>query len=70
MVVADTVMDADEPRFKIAEDEVYYRQIVLGSLWVATFGNGKVFVPPLAETGISTPMVSDSQRLRSDGVLN
>ena len=47
MLVADTVMDADEPRFKIGEDEMYYRQMVLGNLWVVTFGSGKMFNPRL-----------------------
>ena len=47
MLVADTVMDADEPRFKTGEDEMYYRQMVLGNLRVATFGSGKVFNPRL-----------------------
>ena len=31
--------------------------IVLGNLWVAALGNGKVFIPALAEAGISTPIV-------------
>ena len=47
MLVADTVMDADEPRFKIGEDVMYYRQMVLGNLWVVTFGSGKMFNPRL-----------------------
>ena len=58
-----TVMDADEPRFQIGEDEMDDRQIVLGNLWVAALGNGKV---ALAEAGISTPIVSDGQRPRSN----
>ena len=41
------------------------RQIVLGNLWVAALGNGKVFIPALAEAGISTPIVSDGQRPRT-----
>ena len=49
MLMADTVMDADEPRFQIGEDEMDDRQIVLGNLWVAALGNGKVFIPALAE---------------------
>ena len=39
MLMADTVMDTDEPRFQIGEDEMDDRQIVLGNLWVATLGN-------------------------------
>jgi len=70
MAAADTVMDAVDPRFQIGEDHMDDRQIVLGNLWVATLGNGKVFIPPLAEAGISTPIVSDGQRPRSDGALN
>ena len=69
MLMADTVMDADEPRFQIGEDEMDDRQIVLGNLWVAALGNGKVFIPALAEAGISTPIVSDGQRPRSNGAL-
>ena len=57
MLMADTVMDADEPRFQIGEDE-----IAAISFWVAALGNGKVFIPALAEAGISTPIVSDGQR--------
>ena len=38
MLMADTVMDADEPRFQIGEDEMDDRQIVLGNLWVAALG--------------------------------
>ena len=63
-------MDADEPRFQIGEDEMDDRQIVLGNLWVAALGNGKVFIPALAEAGISTPIVSDGQRPRSNGALH
>ena len=48
MLMADTVMDADE-RFQIGEDEMDDRQIVLGNLWVAALGNGKVFIPALAD---------------------
>ena len=70
MLMADTVMDADEPRFQIGEDEMDDRQIVLGNLWVAALGNGKVFIPALAEAGISTPIVSDGQRPRSNGALH
>ena len=70
MLAADTVVDAVDPRFKIGEDQMDDRQKVLGNLWVCTLGNGKVFIPPLAEAGISTPIVSDGQRPRSDGALN
>ena len=71
MLMADTVMDADEPRFQIGEDEMDDRQIVLGNLWVEPHsGNGKVFIPALAEAGISTPIVSDGQRPRSNGALH
>ena len=70
MLMADTVMDADEPRFQTGEDEMDDRQIVLGNLWVAALGNGKVFIPALAEAGISTPIVSDGQRPRSNGALH
>ena len=70
MLMADTVMDADEPRFQIGEDEMNDRQIVLGNLWVAALGNGKVLIPALAEAGISTPIVSDGQRPRSNGALH
>ncbi len=70
MLAADTVMDAVDPRFQIGEDQMDDRQIVLGNLWVATLGNGKVFIPPLAEAGISTPIVSDGQRPRSNSALN
>ena len=59
MPMADTVMDADEPRFQIGENEMDDRQIVLGNLWVAALGNGKVFIPALAEAGISTPIAGD-----------
>ena len=41
MLMADTVMDADEPRFQIGEDEMDDRQIVLDER--------KVFIPALAE---------------------
>jgi len=34
------------------------RQKVLGNLWVATLGNGKVFIPSLAEAGISQGAVA------------
>ena len=70
MLAADTVVDAVDPGFQIGEDQMDDRQKVLGNLWVATLGNGKVFIPSLAEAGISTPIVSDGQRPRSDDVLN
>ena len=49
MLMADTVMDADEPRFQIGEDEMDDRQIVLGNLWVAALGNGKELIHTRAE---------------------
>ncbi len=48
MLMADTVMDAVDPRFQIGEDEMDDRQIVLGNLWVAALGNRMVVVAPLA----------------------
>ena len=45
MLMADTVMGADEPCFQIGEDEMDDRQIVLGNVWVAALDNGKVFIP-------------------------
>ena len=64
MLMADTVMDADEPRFQIGEDEMDDRQIVLGNLWVAaTRQRAGVFIPALAEAGIShSNRASDGQR--------
>ena len=50
MLMADTVMDADEPRFQLAKTR-WMIGIVLGNLWVAALGNGKVFIPALAEAG-------------------
>jgi hypothetical protein len=44
MLMADTVMDTNEPRFQIGENKVDDWQIVLGNLWVATLGNSKVLI--------------------------
>ena len=59
MLMADTVMDAVEPRFQIGKDEMDDRQIVLGNLWVAALGNGKVFIPTLASRSLP-PLTSQA----------
>jgi hypothetical protein len=48
MLMANTVMDADELSFEVGKDEMDDRQIVLGNFWVAALGNGIVCIPGLA----------------------
>ena len=44
MLRADPVMDTDQPRLEISEDEMDDGQELLGYFGIATFGNGVVIV--------------------------
>jgi hypothetical protein len=48
MLRADRVMDADQPRLEVREDEMDDGQEILGHFRIATFGNGIVVVAALA----------------------
>jgi hypothetical protein len=70
MLGADAVMDAVQPRLQVREDEMANRQEFLGHLWIAAFGNRVMIIPPLAQAGISAPVIGDDQSAGYDGSLD
>src|SRR5664279_2808082 len=70
MLCADPVMNTDQPRLEISEDEMDDGQELLGHFGIATFGNGVVIVAALPQAGITAPIVRDDQRSRSNGALD
>ena len=67
MLRADPVMDTDQPRLEIGEDEMDDGQDRLGHFGIAAFGNGVVIVAALAQAGATALIVRDDRRPRSDG---
>ena len=70
MLVADAVMDADQPRLEVGENQMDDRQVLLGNLWITTLGNSEVLIAVFTEAGIAAPIVSNDQRSRRDGALD
>lgn len=70
MLGADAVMDAVQPRLQVREDEMANRQEFRGHLWIAAFGNRVMIISPLAQAGISAPVIGDDQSAGYDGSLN
>ena len=70
MLRADPVMDADQPRLEISEDEMDDGQELLGYFGIAAFGNGVVIVAAFPQAGVTAPIVRDDQRPRSDGAID
>src|ERR1700693_3355058 len=70
MLCADPVMDTDQPRLEIGEDEMDDGQELLGHFGIPVFGDGMVVVAALAQAGVTAPIVCDDQRPRSDGAID
>src|SRR5664280_1489044 len=70
MLCADPVMNTDQPRLEISEDEMDDGQELLGHFGIPTFGNGVVIVAALPQAGVTAPIVGDDQRPRSDGAID
>src|SRR5271165_2131822 len=70
MLRAHAVVDAVEPGLQIGEDEVDHRHELFGHFRFVTFGNCMVVVAPLAQAGITAPIVGDDQRAWRDGILD
>src|SRR5271165_2875440 len=70
MLCADAVMDTDQPRLEISEDEMDDRQELLSHFGIPTFGNGVVIVAALPQAGVTAPIVRDDQRPGSDGAID
>src|ERR1700751_1116048 len=73
MLRADPVMDTDQPRLEIGEDEMADGQELLGHFGIPTFGNGGigvVIVAALSQTCVAAPIVCDDQRPRSNGATH
>ena len=58
MLVADAVMDADQPRLEAGENQMDDRQVLLGNLWITTLGNSEVLIAVFTEAGIAAPIVN------------
>ena len=70
MLVANAVVDTDQPRLQVGENQMDDRQVLLGNLWITTLGNSEVLIAALTEASIATPIVSNDQRSRRDGALD
>ena len=70
MLVANAVVDTDQPRLQVGENQMDDRQVLLGNLWITTLGNSEVLIAALAEASIAAPIVSNDQRSRRDGALD
>src|ERR1700680_1465709 len=70
MLCADPVMDTDQPRLEISENEMDNGQELLGHFEIHTFRNGLVLVAAFPQAGVTAPIVRDDQRPRSDGAID
>src|SRR5665213_52553 len=70
MLRADPVMDTDQPRLEIGEDEMDDGQELLCHFGIPTFGNGVVVVAALSQTRVAAPIVGNDQCPRSDGATH
>ena len=70
MLVANAVVDTDQPRLQVGENHMDDRQVLLGNLWITTLGNSEVLIAALTEASIAAPIVSNDQRSRRDGALD
>ena len=70
MLVANAVVDTDQPRLQVGENQMDDRQVLLGNLWITTLGNSEVLIAALTEASIAAPIVSNDQRFRRDGALD
>ena len=70
MLCANPVMDTDQPRLEIGEDEMDDGQELLGHFGISTFGDSVVIVAVFPQAGVTAPIVCDDQRPRSDGAID
>ena len=49
MLVANAVVDTDQPRLQVGENQMDDRQVLLGNLWITTLGNSEVLIAALTE---------------------
>ena len=61
MLVANAVVDTDQPRLQVGENQMDDRQVLLGNLWITTLGNSEVLIAALTEASIAAPIVSNDQ---------
>ena len=52
MLVANAVVDPDQPRLQVGENQMDDRQVLLGNLWITTLGNSEVLIAALTEASI------------------
>ena len=61
MLVANAVVDTDQPRLQVGENQMDDRQVLLGNLWITTLGNSEVLIAALTEASMlqSSVTISD-----------
>ena len=52
MLVANAVVETDQPRLQVGENQMDDRQVLLGNLWITTLGNSEVLIAALTEASI------------------
>ena len=68
MLVANAVVDTDQPRLQVGENQMDDRQVLLGNLWITTLGNSEVLIAALTEASIAAGDVPISVEIRGAGV--
>ena len=49
MLVANAVVDTDQPRLQVGENQMDDRQVLLGNLWITTLGNSEVLIAAVSD---------------------
>ena len=66
MLVANAVVDTDQPRLQVGENQMDDRQVLLGNLWITTLGNSEVLITYYERTTVTD---GEGYRLRSLFIL-
>ena len=73
MLVANAVVDTDQPRLQVGENQMDDRQVLLGNLWITTLGNSEPPVDmmdkPLRALPTSPQAQQQQQEDRMKGIL-
>ena len=67
---ADAVVGAEQPSLQVGEDEMDYRQVLLGNSRIAPFRDRVMVIPARSDICVSGPVVGDDLRPRLDGVFD
>ena len=69
MLVANAVVDTDQPRLQVGENQMDDRQVLLGNLWITTLGNSEVLIAALTEASGNRTYIITVSRMISGELL-